>query len=247
MKIKDRFNNVNNNKNVIYINLQKPTVKRRRQNKHAQEQQQNINQSSDLHPTLYRPIIYDNSSPNMDRPVDEKYILGRGAEKSFIRMGTPEEVVNVESNIDEIEDKQQEERLAGLRKNITVRKKLKSAESPDKSSQIDFENVYVNDDSPKDKTNPFFNAPKIRGRKETNFSGFTQQQLLEKLENDKLKRKKYAQNAKQKKELEKQQKLKEDEDKKRAESVKLSSDEIRAKRTQTFAPFATSSTATNFR
>ena len=72
---KDRFNNVNNNKNIIYINLQKPTVKRRKQNKHAQEQQQNINQSSDLHPTLYRPIIYDNSSPNMDRPVDEKYVL----------------------------------------------------------------------------------------------------------------------------------------------------------------------------
>ena len=245
MKVKDRFNNVNNNKNVIYINLQKPTVKRRRQNKQSQEQQQSYNKPSDLYPTLYRPIVYDNSSPNMERPVDGKNVLGRGAEKSFISMGSPEEVVNVESNIDEIEDKQQEEILAG--RNIKIRKKLKSAESPDKSPQIDFENIYVNDESPKDKTNPFFNAPKIRGRKEINFSGFTQQQLLEKLENDKLKRKKYAQNAKQKKELEKQQKLKEAEDKKRAESVMLSSDEIRAKRTQAFAPFVTSSTATNFR
>ena len=241
MKVKDRFNNVNNNKNVIYINLQKPTVKRRRQNKQSQEHQQSYNQPSDLYPTLYRPIVYDNSSPNMERSVDGKNVLGIGAEKSFISMGTPKEIMNVESNIDEIEDKQQEERLAG--RNIKIRKKLKSAESP----QIDFENIYVNDESPKDKTNPFFNSPKIRGRKETNYSGFTQQQLLEKLENDKQKRKKYAQNAKQKRELEKQQKLKEAEDKKRAESVKLSADEIRAKRAQNFAPFVTSSTATNFR
>ena len=113
MKVKDRFNNINNNKNVIYINLQKPTVKRRRQNKQSQEQQQSYNKPSDLYPTLYRPIVYDNSSPNMERSIDGKNVLGIGAEKSFISMGTPKEIMNVESNIDEIEDKQQEERLAG--------------------------------------------------------------------------------------------------------------------------------------
>ena len=121
MKVKDRFNNVNNDKNVIYINLQNPTVKRRRQNKQSQEQQQSYNKPSDLYPTLYRPIVYDNSSPNMERPVDGKNVLGIGAEKSFISMGTPKEVMNVESNIDEIEDKQQEERLAGIRRKIKVK------------------------------------------------------------------------------------------------------------------------------
>ena len=121
MKTKDRFNNINNNKNIIYINLQKPTVKRRKQNNQSQEQQQSYNQPSDLYPTLYRPIVYDNSSPNFKRSVDEKNVLGIGAEKSFISMGLPKEVMNVESNIDEIEDKQQEERLAGIRRKIKVK------------------------------------------------------------------------------------------------------------------------------
>jgi hypothetical protein len=126
MKTKDRFNNVNNNKNIIYINLQNPTVKRKKQNKQPQEQQQSDNQSSDLYPTLYRPIVYDNSSPNMERLADVKNVLGRGAEKSFISMGTPEEVMNVESNIDEIGDKQEEERLAGKRRKMKIGLPVKS-------------------------------------------------------------------------------------------------------------------------
>ena len=121
MKTKDRFNNVNNNKNIIYINLQNPTGKRAKKNKQPQEQQQNENQRSDLYPTLYRPIVYDNSSPNMERSADVKNVLGRGAEKSFINMGTPQEVMNVESNIDEIDNKQQEEQR--LSRKIRVSKK----------------------------------------------------------------------------------------------------------------------------
>lgn len=84
MKTKDRFNNVNNNKNIIYINLQKPTVKRRKHKK--EEQEQDYNQPSDLQPTLYRPIIYEDRNPNL------------------IPMGNADEVVNVRSSFDEIEN-----------------------------------------------------------------------------------------------------------------------------------------------
>jgi hypothetical protein len=88
MKATDRFNNVNNNKNIIYINLQKPTVKRR---KHKQnEQEQNYNQPTDLQPTLYRPIIYEDRNPNM------------------IAMGNNNEVTDVRSNFDELNDLENE-------------------------------------------------------------------------------------------------------------------------------------------
>jgi hypothetical protein len=241
MKTKDRFNNINNNKNIIYINLQKPTVKRRKESKNSQEQQQeSYNQPSDLHPTLYRPIIYDNSSPNMGRPADENFVLRRGAEKSFISMGSPEEVMNVESNFDEIEDKQQEERLAEM----SSRKKAKSAISPDRSPKMDFATVYANDEILADTSDP---SIKKRGKKGIDYSALSHAELLEKIEKDKQKRRMYAENSKQKKELEKSKKLKEAEDQRRSESVRLSSDEIREKRAQNFAPFVMSSTATNFR
>jgi len=234
MKSKDRFNNVNNNKNIIYINLQKPTVKRRKLKQ--QEQQQNYNQASDLHPTVYRPIIYDNSSPNMERPVDVKNILKRGVVDSFIKAGNDDEIVDVESNIDQINQKQEEERLAGLSRNITVRKKTKS---PDKSPQINFDNIHIQDERTLDTTNPLLNVPKKRGKQPTDFRSLTHDQLVEKLSLNQQKQKLSAEKTRLKKIKEAEEK------KKRDETPRPTSEQIRAIRQQNLAPFVRSQTATN--
>ena len=236
MKSKDRFNNVNNNKNIIYINLQKPKVKRRKQNK--VQEQQSYNQPSDLHPTLYRPIIYDNSSPNIDRPVDERKIniLKRGVVDSFVKAGNDDEIVDVESNIDQIKQKQEEERLAGLSRNITVRKKTKST---DKSPEINFDNIHIQDEKTQDTTNTLLNIPKKRGKQPTDFRSLTHEQLVEKLSLNQQKQKLSAEKTKLKKIKEAEEK------KKRDETPRPSSEQIRAIRQQNLAPFVRSQTATN--
>jgi len=234
MKSKDRFNNVNNNKNIIYINLQKPTVKRRKLKQ--QEQQQNYNQASDLHPTVYRPIIYDNSSPNMERPVDVKNILKRGVVDSFIKAGNDDEIVDVESNIDQINQKQEEERLAGLSRNITVRKKTKS---PDKSPQINFDNIHIQDERTLDTASPLLNVKKPRGRQPTDFSNLSREELVQVLAGNQQKQKIAAEKVKLKKIKELEEK------KKRDETPRPTSEQIRAIRQQNLAPFVRSQTATN--
>ena len=238
--LKDRFHNVNSNKNIIYINLQKPTVRRRSYNKKMQLQE-TYNQPSDLQPTVYRPIIYDNSQPNIDRPIDnkEKYILNRGVEKSFITMGKPDEVVDVESNIDEIRDKENE--LKGLNGNVTVtNKKVNITPTKSQSPQINFDDIPIQDviyeDAP-------IKVKKPRGRPPKVYS--SHEEIMQKYENDKQKRKEAndkRKRAKQLKELEdKQEQLK------RSQTPKPSQEEIRAIRQQNFEPYVMSRTASNFR
>jgi len=240
MKIKERFHNVNSNKNIIYINLQKPTVRRRKQNKQTQLQE-SYNQPSDLQPTVYRPIIYDNTQPNIERPIENrgKYILNRGVEKSFITMGKPDEVVDVESNIDEIKDKENE--LKGLNENVTVRnKKVKIIPIKSPSPQINFEDIHIQDESPQETINPI---KKKRGRPPKVYGSY--EEMVQKLENDKQKRKESNDKKKQEKQLkelkDKQEELK------RSQTPKPTADQIRAIRQQNFEPYVMSRTASNFR
>jgi hypothetical protein len=86
----DSLRIINNNKNIIYINLPKKVYRKPHHNK--EETKREFSNQSNLFPTLYRPI-YNDISPNMNRPIPND---------NFIKMGNAKEVIDVESNIDEI-------------------------------------------------------------------------------------------------------------------------------------------------
>ena len=90
--------NINNNKNIIYINLPKKVYRKPHHNKEQDERE--FSNQSNLYPTLYRPI-YNDISPNMNRPIPNDNKLIRDND-NVIKMGNSKEVVDVESNIDEI-------------------------------------------------------------------------------------------------------------------------------------------------